>query len=432
MRRIPQLSRASLVGLALSCVVLGIPSVASAAAGTQFNPGDLVVYEAQGTSSAAQQIDLVDYSTTGSLSAPSGFTMALPTTAGQGGAGNVPLVDSGSATNDGELNLSGDGTELIATGYDDAVGTPSITSVTAIPRTVAIVTQSGTVDTTTALTDSQTEGGATANNFRSATSLSSGSGIYVGGDGGLGITTDGSSSASYLNTGDTVHQVQVLDGSLFDSVENSLPGNINEVGSNVIGAAAPTSGTQTDYPLISGANLPAKFDPDQFAFVNLGTGNGPDTLYVADGAKGATSGDDNDVWKFSLENGVWTQTGSITTLYQPTGLVADVTTNAQGNKVANIYVTSATSTTAKFNSLLYGITDTSGYEGTLSATPTLLATAPSGDAFKGLAFAPGTSLPNNGDLPEAPFMILLPTAAVALFGGVYVVRRRRRHLSTPA
>ena len=96
---------------------------------------------------------------------------------------------------------------------------------------------------------------------------------------------------------------------------------------------------------------------------------------------------------------------------------------------ANIFVTGATTETAANNTVLAGFTDSSGYEGTLSGTFTQLATAPTGDDFKGLAFAPATVLPNNGDTPETPLALLLPIAGGAiLVGGVFLISRRRRNV----
>ena len=90
-------------------------------------------------------------------------------------------------------------------------------------------------------------------------------------------------------------------------------------------------------------------------------------------------------------------------------------------------MTGATSTSAGNNTVLSGFTDTSGYEGTLAGSFTQLATAPTGDDFKGLAFAPATALPNNGDTPEVPLALVLPLAGGAvLAGGVFWTSPRRR------
>jgi hypothetical protein len=376
-----------------SVLALESPSFAAGS----FTAGDLVVYEVQGTSSSSAAVDLVDYSTAG---VPSGFSVALPI------ADSSPthaLTESGSALNDGELTLSADGQSLIATGYDAAPGVASITGST-VPRTVALVSPTGTVDTLTALSDGTAEG----NNFRSATTAVTGGNIYVGSGGGTGITTDGATSATYLDASKT-HEVQVVNGQLYESTSSAI---------NQVGTGLPTSGTPTLTSLITGANLPAHFGPDQFAFVTLGAGPGPDTLYVADGSNGATSGDPSAVEKYSLVSGVWKATGSISV-----PLVVGLTATASAG-VAHIFVTGATATSASNNTILDGITDSSGYDGTLSGSATLLATAPSGTDFKGLAFAP---IATGGEgLPETPFVLALPILGALLFGGYVALRRRSR------
>jgi hypothetical protein len=412
------MNRFGIIGVTAGAVLVAVATPAFAA--TSFTAGDLVIYETVGISSASSAVNLVDYgvsSTTvsGTTTASPGFSVALPT-ADNSGTNTHALTESGSAVNDGELTLSADGTELLATGYDSPTGVLSITKAASLPRTVDIVTQTGTVDSSTSLTDAQTEGSsASPNNFRSATQASAGTNIYTAGDGGLGVTTDGGTSASpYLTTTDNLHDVVIEKGNLYDSTT----ANINEVGTGGL----PASGsTPADEPLLSGTtNLPGGFDPDQFAFVNLGPGSGPDTLYVADNGNQAVD-------KFSLISGVWTLKGSIA-VPEAAGLVADVVT-VSGVKEANVFVTgslTATGSGDKNNTVLYGITDASGAGNTLTGSFTKLATAPTGDDFHGLAFAPGTSIPNNGDTPEVPLAILLPVAAgLVLGGGVFVARRRR-------
>lgn len=392
----------STAALAVGGSLLGLATPAFA--GSQFNAGDLVIYEVQGTSSSSSAVDLVDYTTSGVLG---GFSVALPTA--DSGTTHA-LTESGSALNDGLLTLSADGQSLVATGYDAASGTKKITSATNTPRTVALVSPTGVTDTSTSLSDATTE----SNNFRSATTAVTGGGIYTGDGSGAGIATDGATSATYLNS-DNVHEVVVADNSSGNSqLYESTASNIDAVGTGL-----PTSGTQTDTPLITGANLPANFDPDQFAFATLGSGDTPDTLYVADGANGASTGP-NAVEKYSLESGVWTATGSVTV-----PLAVGLAVSVSGG-VAHLFVTGATSASAANNTVLYGITDSSGQGGTLSGTATQLATAPAGTDFKGLAFAPVSTGEN---LPESPAVVVLPVvAALGLVG--FVAFRRRRQIST--
>jgi len=388
----------AIAALAVGGSLLGVSSPAFAASG--FLPGDLVIYETQGTSTAAQAVDLVDYSEAG---APTGYSVALPTA--DSGTTHA-LTESGSALNDGELTLSADGQSLVATGYDAPVGTASITSTT-VPRTVAVVSSSGTVDSSTSITNTTVE----ANNFRSATTSTAGSPLYTGSGGGAGVTADGASTNSLLTT-DKVHEVQIYDGQLYESTTKNIFS---------VGTGEPTSGTQTTTALLSGANLPTNFGPDQFAFATLGAGaTQPDTLYVADGSNGATAGQPNAVEKYSLESGVWTATGSIT-VPLAVGLAVAVYGGA-----AHIFVTGATSSSAANNTVLYGITDSSGFGGTLSGTASVLANAPSGTDFKGLVFAP----PGPGAVtPETPYVLVLPGLTALGLAGYLVYRRRHRAVS---
>ena len=85
--------------------------------------------------------------------------------------------------------------------------------------------------------------------------------------------------------------------------------------------------------------------------------------------------------------------------------------------MATLYATSPAS--------LVSITDPTG-QGSLTATPRLLATAATNEAFRGVAFAP--SAPSS-TLPESPLAVGLPPTALVLAGTATVVLRRRRTLS---
>ncbi|HTW99027.1 MAG TPA: hypothetical protein VMD59_09635, partial [Acidimicrobiales bacterium] len=220
-------------------VTAGAP--AFAATPTGFTAGDLVIYQANGDTSTSYSVSLVDYSTTG---VASGFSVDLPSS---NGGGNYELTESGSASFDGELSLSGDGQSLLATGYTAGPGVTKITSATNTPRTVAIVSSSGSVDTTTSLSDATTEG----NNFRSAVTAVGGGTIWVGGGGGVGVTTDGGSSATYLNS-DNVHDVQVVGSQLYESTATAI---------NAVGSGLPASGSPSDTTLVGGTNAPSGFEP---------------------------------------------------------------------------------------------------------------------------------------------------------------------------
>jgi hypothetical protein len=141
---------------------------ARAVVGSGFTAGDVVVYRLGDGSTALSgngaPVFLDEYSPTGTLVQ----SVPLPTTAS---GSNKPLVGSGSANSEGMLTLSANDSDLVATGYDAAVGASNLSSSAAasVPRTVAVVNGSDTVNTSTALTDF-----ADGNNPRSAVARRSG------------------------------------------------------------------------------------------------------------------------------------------------------------------------------------------------------------------------------------------------------------------
>jgi hypothetical protein len=378
--------------------VLAVAAPAFAITPTTFTAGDLVVYQVTQTSgapsSAAGAVALVDYGTNGT---PSGFSVAMPTA---NSGSTHELVESGTATNDGDLTLSADGQYLYATGYENAAGTTKITSATNTPRTVAIVSNAGTVDSSTAFTDSTTEG----QNFRSATGPTGGTAnFYNGGGAGVGYTADGASTNSFIDAGDSTHQVEIANGNLFET---------NSSGLLQLGSGLPTA-TVTPTKVIT--TPPSGFDANGFAFVTLGSGTSPNTLYVADSANNA-------VEKYAYNGTTATLEGSVT-VDDPTGLVASV----NGGTV-NIFITNGTGSNT-FATEISELADSSGAGGTLPSATTvnLLATAGASSSFHGLAWAPSAPA---AATPESPIVVALPVLGLVLFGGAFVVYRRRNRAGT--
>jgi hypothetical protein len=351
--------------------------ITPAAGGSAFTPGDVVVYRV-GTSgdslgSGATPVFLDEYGPSGG-SSPA-LTLSLPTASA--GAANA-LTASGSASSEGLLTLSPNAQYLALTGYDAAVGsiTKSLSSTpsTTTPRTVGIVDEAGDIDTSTALTDF-----ANANNPRSAVT-EDGQEVWVGGAaGGIRYATDGATTSTPLNDADTnVRGVSIVDGQLYTSADSTKTGAVTIA---TVGSGTPTSDGQTISNLPFSSSPPS--EPYGYALLTLGTGNGADTLYVADQTTGA-------VLKYGLSGGSWVPEGSVS-LSGADGLAAN---DVDGT--VTIYVTTNGGGTT---GSLYELTDSSGQAGTLSGTPQLIATAPSGEAFRGVAFAPGTTI---GSGPGTP------------------------------
>jgi cytoskeletal protein CcmA (bactofilin family) len=358
---------------------VGCAALASAAsASSPFAAGDVVVYRVgTGTgalSSAAFPVFLNEYSPSGELVE----SYALPTAVN---GSNKPLVASGSGSSEGLLTLSANSSFLMLTGYDAATGTAKVaeTLSASVPRTVARVSGSGEMDTSTALTDV-----ANGNNVRGVAS-SDGTNIWVAAagkstTGGVHYTTLGSSTSTLMSAADTnARTATIFDGQLYTSSDPSKEG----IGIATVGTGLPTTGGQTT------TNLPfttAPTGPYAFSFLTLGLGSAPDTLYVADNSAGA-------VLKFGLVEGKWVKQGSVA-VTAITGLTAN---DASG--IVTIYAT--TSGSSGEGGVLDKITDASGLDGTLSGTATQIATAPVNEAFRGVAFAPGT-VTGSGGAPPPP------------------------------
>jgi hypothetical protein len=256
---------------------------------------------------------------------PSGVLLTsveLPTTSS---GSNNPLVASGSASSEGGLTLSANGEYLVATGYDTAVGTSGLSSSAAatVPRTIATVDASGDVNSSTALTDF-----ADGNNPRSAVSQDGSEFWVAGAAGGVRYATLGATTSTSLvsSTYKNQRQLEIADGRLYTSADPTKAG----VTVATVGSGLPTSGTNavTDLPFASSASAPV--EPYAYSLLTLGSGSGPDTLYVADDSLG-------EVVKYGLVGGSWVQEGSVA-VPDVTGLTAN---DASGSGTVTIYATSS-------------------------------------------------------------------------------------------
>lgn len=382
---------------ALAVCVLGAEAQQSLA--VSFTPGDVVVERdgngSEALSSSSASVWLNEFTPTGGLAA----TLALPTSVN---GSNKPLVDGGSTASDGQLTLSANAECLVTVGYDTGVGTEKVaeTKATVVPRTVGVINGKGEVNTTTALTNFANE-----NNARSATSDKC-KNLWVGGagtktTGGVVEAALGASTGTQLSeTTTNLRQVQVVGGQLYASADPTKAGAVTIA---KVGSGLPTTKPQTV------TNLSFEKAPEQpfgYSFLTLGLGSEADTLYVADNARGA-------VVKYGLTGGKWVEHGSV--------LVPEVTgvTANDVNGAVTIYATSAAPTSngaAGKAGTLYRISDVSGVNGTLAGVPVEIATAPANEAFRGVAFAPGTAIGSGGTPPPAPTVTAAENTLAAALG----------------
>ena len=401
--------RAAVISVAAAVSVPFLVAPAGASGG--FTAGDVVVYRV-GTGSGALSgtstaVTLDEYLPSTANQAAPAYSLGMPTTTGTGSTPN-PLSSSGSATSEGGLSLSTDGTTLLVPGYDAPPGTTGIasTAASATPREVAEVDSSGDIDTTTTLGSTAFSG----NNIRSAAAVTSGSGIWAGGaggteatQGGTWYTTEGANTSTMLEGGN-FRWVNIFNSQLYNSSASATSPAI--IGVNKIGSGLPTTTGQTN-SVLPGVDSSSSGTPYGYLLLSEG-GNGIDTAYVADATVG--------IEKYSLIAGTWTAEGSIAF---PT--VTGLTGSISGSTVT-LFATDPTN--------LVTVTDPVG-TAALSGTTTTLATAATNEAFRGVALAPQSGTVGNG-LPEAPVVLALPLAAALLGGGAYLYSARRRRGNTAA
>lgn len=347
-----------------------------------FTPGNLVVYRiGNGTdalTSAGNPVFLDEYTPNGMLVQ----SIALPTTAS---GANRQLIANGTSSAEGFITRSADGRFLIVTGYARDLGGTGAVSGTAsadVPRVIGRIDANGVINTTTAITDAFT--GA---NIRSAVSTNGTDFLVTGSSGGVRYVTLGSSTTTQINTGansvTNLRQINIFNNQLYFSTGSGTAPRVAAVGNGV-----PTTTGQDTTPL---ANVPGNGSPYSFFFADLSASvQGVDTLYVADDI--TTAGGNGGIQKYSLVAGAWTANGVA-------GMGADAyrgLTGVVSGTTVTLYATRKGGTSATGGGELVRLVDSTGYNGTISGEPTLLATAAPNTAFRGVALAP------TGGTPTAP------------------------------
>ncbi len=373
--------RATVSDHRMTYVVASLLSLSTAAFAGPFTAGNLVVIRAGDGSTTlgntATPAALVEFTTSAGQSSPV-QSIAIDSTASG-------LTLTGTSTTQGILNSSPDGSLLTFTGYRKAAGGPNPQSDSAATtnRVVGVVNPSGSVNVSTAVTDAYN-----GDAVRGAVTTNGGS-FYLSGAGSSasgGIryvaTAGGATTSTALNNGNSgnpnTRQVSIVGGNLFTSSGAGNPG----IGLYKIGTGLPVSGPQAYTSSIPAGT--AQYN--SFFFTNLGSGNnwagtGFDTAYTAD-----TNG--NLLAKWSFNGSVWSASGTV-----PLSGVANITGVTSGSNVTLYGTTGATST-----GILFSLSDTTGFNGNLTGSPTTLATAGTNYAFRGVSFVPQTVLVTQPDL----------------------------------
>ncbi len=383
-----QVCRRSLLASALLLI-----SVIPAAFAAPFTPGNLVIYRvgngASVLSTSGALVFLDEYNPSGILVQSIQLPAASP--------GVIGLVASGTSVSEGLLTRSISGSHLALTGFNAAASAVDLPSSLAnsVSRTVGTVDWQGNIGATTAL-----QNYSSGTSPRSALTSDNGSFWISGGSGGLHLAALGVTTSTQIGIIPTSQrQIQSFGNQLYIS-SNSGPYRLATVGTGL-----PTSIGQTI------ANLPGisttySTSPYGFFLADLSTSvAGNDTLYIADEVLG--------LQKFSLVGGTWTANGSIgTDADDYRGLTASV----YGTSVT-LFATIKGGNDADGGGELVKLTDTTGYNATLTGTSTVLATAANNTAFRGVALAPY-------NLPDLTVDLAAPASAQAGSAFTYTLTAR--------
>ncbi|HWD21246.1 MAG TPA: immunoglobulin domain-containing protein [Verrucomicrobiae bacterium] len=332
--------------LTLAAFIGLIPALSSNA--QVFTPGNLAVERVgtgTGALSSAGTAVFIDEITTAGVAVQS---FAIPS------SGATALVNSGTATSEGQLTRSTDGSELVLAGYNVAAGTTGVTSgaSTAVPRTV------GTLDSHGNFTLGPSLGtNFSANNIRSATSDGAGH-FWAGGASAGTVYLTSTSSNSISPAPANTRSTEIFNGILYTSTGSGTHG-VYSLG------AVPTT------PVTSALVIPDSGSPYDYAVSPDGN-----TFYVADdsatasggGVQKYTNGPSGFALQYTLATGLTAGTRSLAVDFTGASpVIYAVTADSSANKVV-------------------AVTDTG------STSPfTTLATAVANTAYRGVKFAPQAS-----------------------------------------
>ena len=338
---------------------------------------------------------------------------------------NFGIVGEYGSSSEANLQLSGDGDSLLIAGYEtDAAnlgigGNPSLAysdangtalaqsfsisngSNVVVPRVVAEISASGSVDTTTVFKNIYDQ-----NNPRSAWSQT-GAQLYVSGQGnsstdngvftlskGSNNVTGSSPNPTPITSNNSISTriVTAYNGNLYFSVDQKKDqtGIFEYSGLPTSSSATPVQITPAN-GTVSGNTV--DFSPDGFYFANA------TTLYVADTGAPKTKGlGDGGIQKWSFNGTSWVLDYTLL----PSSFVHNYKDKTSGLTDGEVGFESITGNVANGNVTLYAVSYTIGdadQDGLYSITDQLASANGSGDAFTLLQSAPGMGAISGNNTP---------------------------------
>lgn len=320
----------------------------------QFTLGNIVVLRAGSGSAALNNastpVYLSEYTTSGTAT----VTIPVPSVT----AGSRVLI-SGSATSEGQLNLSGDGQYLTITGYDAPAGIASIASSASATynRVVGRMSANGQFTTTSLGTLY------TGNNVRSAVTQDGSRYWTAGATGGVYTIENGGTTTTQVATAPAnTRTISIFYGQLY------VTSSSGTAGVYAVGTGLPTASTTATIAVTTA---------DPYAYSIVDRGNGVRNMYVisSTASVGLTK------W-VSTNGGAWTQVGSSVANAPVTffGVAARVNGSA-----VEVYASAPAG--------VYALMDTANATTAISSTFTQIITAPTNTVFRGIAFSPGLVAP---------------------------------------
>ncbi|MBI5534687.1 MAG: TonB-dependent receptor [Deltaproteobacteria bacterium] len=279
---------------------------------------------------------------------------------------NQPLTLAGSSTSEGSLSRSADGRYTTVAGYAAVPGTAGISGTTSAVnnRVVGRIDAAGTVDSSTRF-----DVAFSAGNIRGA-ATSDGTGFWAhGSNSGVWYIPLGTTGGTQIMAAPANIRVDhIFGGQLYGSANTGTYVNVFTIGTGL-----PTSGpvTATSLPGMPTASGPSYYS---FALLDRIPGvPGVDTLYVADDRAASSGGG---IQKWTFDGSVWTSSPTMNG-----GLTVGVRGLAAVLTGANVTVIATTTETAN---RVVAIVD----DGSANPPATVLATAATNTAFRGVAISP--------------------------------------------